>query len=243
MSKFETIVNKSNYESSASSYSKYIITVFFISSFYMMFTNSHSVGWIGFIVYLFVGMFLSSILIALPFYFLERIFVKIGLFISIISIIVTFFAVKISFEWIFSESDQIITEQILPERFTENKEMLKESLVKFGEASDITNSPDKDASEEKTMIVISLTLDSIKAGEDVDDAFLDYLHEDLRYHYHEKFLKAQRLSYQGLSQSKDTDTLVSESVKKQIEASKLMGEWLNWWEKNNESIVNKIFAQ
>jgi len=75
----------------------------------------------------------------------------------------------------------------------------------------------------------------------VSDEFLDYLDKDLKRNYRAKFSRSQQLYYEGLSQSKDTDTIESESVKKQIQAGKLMSEWIDWWKTNDKKILDKIF--
>lgn len=131
----------------------------------------------------------------------------------------------------------------LPDKFINDKEALGNSIKKFGEASDITNGSDRNATDEKTKKVLSLTAESIENSQKVSDEFLDYLSPDLKRQYHEKFIKSQQLYYEGLSQVKDTDALDSESVKKQIEASNLMKEWLAWWKSNNEDVLDKVFAE
>jgi len=65
----------------------------------------------------------------------------------------------------------------------------------------------------------------------------------LKNNYREKFSKSQQLYYEGLSQSKSIDTVESESVKKQIEAGKLMSKWLDWWKSNDKKIIDKIFEK
>jgi hypothetical protein len=241
MNKFKEIYKQGDYDSKASSFSKLIIAVFFISSVYMMLTTGSKVGWIG-IVFLIVGLFLSSIIIAMPFFIIKRMFPKFSVVIMILSIIATFFITKVVFNLVFSEPKEIITSFVLPDKFSNDSKMFKESLSNFSEASDITNGSDRNASKEQTEKVLSLTQSSIENGKNVSDEFLDYLDYDLKNNYHEKFLKSQQLYFEGLSQSKDTDTIESESVKKQIEAGKLMNEWLGWWGSNDKEIIDKIFS-
>lgn len=242
MNKLQEISSQPDYDSKASSFSKLIIATFFISYVYMILTTSSKTGWIGLAIFLFAGLFISSIVIAMPFFILKRVFQKISIIIVIISIFTTFFATKAIFNWVFDEPKvTTTTASVLPEKFSDDEKMFKESLAKFGEASDITNSPDRNATDEQTAKVLSLTLESVENSKKVSDEFLDYLHKDLKYNYREKFSKSQQLYYKGLSQSKDTDTIESESVKKQIEAGRLMNEWLNWWKSNDKKIIDKIF--
>jgi len=132
---------------------------------------------------------------------------------------------------------------VLPDKFIADKEAFGVSLSKFGETSDITNRPDANASGEEVKKVLSLTLESINSSNKVSDEFLDYLHPNLKINYREKFVRSQQLYYDGLSQTKDDDTRDSESVKNQIEAGKLMNEWLIWWKSNSGSIISKAFPE
>ena len=241
MNKLQKISNQPDYDLKASSFSKFIIAVFFVSFVYMIFTSSNNLGWIGLILFLFIGLFASSIFIAMPFFLLKRMLPKISIIVIIISIIGTFFITKIAFNWVFDQSDEATVSVVSPDKYSDDAKMFKESLTKFGEASDIANSSDRNASDEQTAKVLSLTLASAEDSKKVSDEFLDYLHKDLKNNYREKFSKSQQLYYEGLSQSKSTDTVESESVKKQIEAVKLLSEWLDWWKSNNKEVLDKIF--
>lgn len=135
------------------------------------------------------------------------------------------------------------TKNELPDKFVADKEFFGDSLKKFSEANDITNRQDENASQEEVKKVVSLTLDGIESSKKVSDEFLEYLHPDLKNNYREKFEKSQQLYYEGLSQAKDGDNMDSENIKKQIEAGKLMNEWLVWWRANNKVIISKAFSE
>jgi hypothetical protein len=243
MNKLNEISNQPDYDAKASSFSKSIITTFIISFIYLIFTSSNHLNWLGVIIFLFAGLFISSIVIAMPFFLIKKMFPKISIVIVIVSIITTFWVTKIVFNWSFDQPKEVATISVLPDKFADDVAMFKESLTKFGEASDITNSSDRNATDEQTAKVLSLTLASAEDSKKVSDEFLDYLHKDLKNNYREKFSKSQQLYYEGLSQSKSTDTIESESVKKQIEAGKLMSEWLDWWKLNDKEILDKIFKK
>jgi hypothetical protein len=240
MSILSEISNKRDYDSKASSFSKLIIASFFVSFLYLLLTADSKTGLLGIAIFLFAGLFISSIVIAMPFFILKRVFKKISIVVAIVSIITTYFITKVVFNWVFDQPKETVSTITLPEKFSNDEKMFKESLTKFGEASDITNAPDRNASKEQTVKVLTLTLESLNDSKKVSNEFLNYLHKDLEYYYREKFSKSQQLSYEGLSQSKDTDTIESESVKKQVEAGQLMTEWLNWWKKNDKLIINKL---
>ena len=135
------------------------------------------------------------------------------------------------------------TKNELPDKFVADKEFFGDSLKKFSEVNDITNRQDENASQEEIKKVVSLTLDSIESSKKVSDEFLEYLHPDLKNNYREKFEKSQQLYYEGLSQANDGDNMDSENIKKQIEAGKLMNEWLVWWRANNKVIISKAFSE
>jgi hypothetical protein len=241
MNKLSEISNQPDYDSKASFFSKSIITTFIISLVYLIFTSHNHINWLGIIIFLFAGLVISSVVIAMPFFIIKRLFPKISIIIAIVSIITTFYVTKIIFDWSFNQPEGTATTSVLPNKFANDATMLKESLTKFGEASDITNSSDRNASDEQTTTVLSLTLASVEDSKKVSDEFLDYLHKDLKSNYREKFSKSQQIYYDGLSQSRSMDTVESESVKKQIEAGKLMSEWLDWWKSNDKEIIGKIF--
>ncbi|MFH0854146.1 MAG: hypothetical protein V1891_01505 [bacterium] len=241
MNNLQEISSQPDYNAKASSFSRSIITTFIISLVYLIFTTSNHINWLGIVVFLFVGLFISSIVIAMPFFMIKRLFPKISIIITIVSIITTFYVTKIIFDWSFDQPNKTTTTSTLPNKFASDAALFKESLTKFGEASDMTNSSDRNASDEQTAKVLALTLTSAEDSKKVSDEFLDYLHKDLKSNYREKFSKSQQLYYEGLSQSKNNDTIESESVKKQIEAGKLMSEWLNWWKSNDKKIIDKIF--
>lgn len=240
MNKLQEISSQPDYDAKASSFSKLILATFFISYVYMILTTSSGAGWIGLVAFLLVGLFISSIVIAMPFFLVQRIYPKISIVVVIIGIIATFYITKIVFNWTFDVSSEKATAVVLPDKFSNDEKMFKDSITTFIEASDITNGSDNNASKEQTEKVLSLTSKSIESGKKVTDEFLDYLHKDLKVNYREKFLKSQQLYYEGLSQSKDTDNIESASVKKQIEAGRIMSEWLSWWKSNDKEILGKV---
>lgn len=101
MSKFQEIVADPNYDSAASSYSKLIIAAFFVSYVYMVVTNSGDPGgWVGPTLFLIVGLFASSILIAAPFFLLKKMFPMVSVLLTAVSLVVTFIITKYLFLWL-----------------------------------------------------------------------------------------------------------------------------------------------
>lgn len=240
MNKLQEINDEHNYNSRATSFSKLIIFIFFASTVYTVITTSNEIEWWKLIIFLIVGLLASSIVIAMPFFILKRILRPLSIILTILAIIATFFATQYCFNWLFDEPKMEET-AALPNEFSDDKKLFEDSLTKFLETSEITNGADRNATKEEDKKVLKLTLESIESAEKVSDEFLNHLHKDLKYNYHEKFLKSERLYYEGLSQLKSTDTLASESVQKQIEAGKLMDEWIDWWGAHDTEILDKMY--
>ncbi len=98
MNKLQQISSQPDYNAKANSFSKLIMAVFFISYVYMVFTVSGDVGgWIWATLFLIGGLFLTSILIAMPLFILKRLFPSISILITVLSVIITFFATKFFF--------------------------------------------------------------------------------------------------------------------------------------------------
>jgi hypothetical protein len=129
MNALQEISSHPEYASKASAFSKLIIGAFFVSYVYMILTTSSKTGFIELAIFLFVGLFVSSIAIAMPFFILKRIFQKISVLIVITSILVTFFITKFVFDWAFNEPKATnATISILPDEFSDDKTMFEESL-------------------------------------------------------------------------------------------------------------------
>jgi len=145
MDKLQKISNQPDYDSKASSFNKFIIAVFFVSFVYMIFNSSNNLGWIGLILFLFIGLFASSIFIAMPFFLLKRMLPKISIIVIVVSVIGTFFITKIAFNWAFYQPSETAISIVLPDKYSDDAKIFKESLIKFGEALDITNDSDRNA--------------------------------------------------------------------------------------------------
>lgn len=101
MNKLEEISSAPDYDSAASSYSKLIIAAFFVSYVYMVVTaGGNPGGWVGPITFLLVGLFASSLFIAAPFFILKKMFPRMSLLITALSLFVTFVITKYLFLWL-----------------------------------------------------------------------------------------------------------------------------------------------
>lgn len=101
MNKLQEITSAPDYDSAASSYSKLIIAAFFASYVYMVVTSSGNPGgWVGPTLFLIVGLFASSILIAAPFFLLKKMFPMVSMLLTAVSLVVTFIITKYLFLWL-----------------------------------------------------------------------------------------------------------------------------------------------
>lgn len=101
MNKLREISSAPDYNAAASSFSKVIMAVFFVSYVYMVITSSGDPGgWVGPTLFLIVGLFVSSIFISMPFFLLKRLFPKVSMLVTIASVGVTFFLTRVFFLWL-----------------------------------------------------------------------------------------------------------------------------------------------
>jgi len=251
MNKLQEISNHPDYDSKASSFSKLIIAVFFISYVYIIFTNSNNVGWVGIIVFLFAGLFISSIVIAAPFFIIKRIFPKISTIVVIISIITTFFITRVVFNLVFNQPNETTASSVLPHKFfNDSKEQIdnenfKQSIILLNEARDLSNPPESqnqtvfELSKEIEEKIYSNNEEGIRLGKLVSDDYLDYLHTELKNMFKNKLLKGTEIYYDGLI--KNNADNIAEGVQKQIQGNQLIIEWIDWFDKNGKSITDKVF--
>lgn len=98
MNKLQKISKEPDYQKKATSFSKLIMFAFFISySYSIFFLGGDSGGWIKPTIFFIVGLFVSSIFIAMPLFLVKRLFPKLSIFITTVSIGITFLLTKYSF--------------------------------------------------------------------------------------------------------------------------------------------------
>ena len=137
---------------------------------------------------------------------------------------------------------RIFNKHSLPDELLDDRGAFSESLRTWGEASDITNKSGENATQEQTNSVISLTNQSITNSKKVSNEFLDYLDPQLKEKYRNVFIQGQILYLDGIRESKEGDTIASQSVIKQMQGSQLIKEWLDWWNPKSDALVNKAFT-
>jgi len=128
-------------------------------------------------------------------------------------------------------------EQGFPSEFVDDRANFEQVKILFYEANELTRLPEgvtiAPSSPEVDEKIHSLKKRGIALSEEVDDAFLDYLHPDLKNLYRNKKIRGEELWLEGF--------LESTSWAKQIEGIRLTKEYSDWWNSHNESIIAKAF--
>ena len=93
-----------DYDTAAASASKATISYFFLTFIYMVYFSGVSPGWIGGALFLLIGIFAVSLIIAFPLFYVRTKFKKIGLVIIIVEIVLTIFLTRSVYLWAFSKN-------------------------------------------------------------------------------------------------------------------------------------------
>ena len=114
MPNLEDVANDPNYDAAASSASKGTTFVFIATCVYLFIFTDSAPGWLGGSTFVFVGMFVVSIAISMPFFFLKSIAPRVSLLTSIAEIAATVFITRAAFLWLFAADANAIG----PKQFT-----------------------------------------------------------------------------------------------------------------------------
>jgi len=138
------------------------------------------------------------------------------------------------------------TTSIFPEQFTDDRANFVQSITVLRESSDLTQ-PSNNSGEAFTIPkateqqIYSKIEEGIALSKKVDDAFLDYIHPDLKNYYRNKLIVGNEIYYEGIKANNSGD--VSLGVQKQMEGNNLMIEWINWWESHNKDLADKAYPK
>jgi hypothetical protein len=144
-------------------------------------------------------------------------------------------------------SNETATTSSFPEQFIADRTNFTQSITAIGEASDLSQPPSNNSGESfKIPIaterqIYSKKQEGIALSKKVSDAFLDYIHPDLKNYYRNKLIAGAELWYEGITANQNGD--ISLGVQKQIEGVKLQIEWNNWWKSHNEELADKAFPE
>lgn len=122
-----------------------------------------------------------------------------------------------------------------PSEYIQDKESLTQSFSFINDAFDLTSNAENIGSREEIKIKEYLN-SGIIASQKVSDDFLNYLHPELKMYYRDKFIKGAELYFTGIQNAFGKD-----GVNNQMEGIKLSKEWSDWWGKNKDEIIKKVF--
>ena len=165
---------------------------------------------------------------------------------KIIPILLILVAVFIGYRMLGNNESATTSNSGFPEQFVDDRANFVQSITVLRESSDLTQPSDNsgeafsipEATEQK---IYSKIEEGIDLRKKVDDAFLDYIHPDLKNYYRNKLIVGNEIYYEGIKTNNSGD--VSLGVQKQIEGSNLMIEWIDWWESHNKDLADKAYPE
>lgn len=164
---------------------------------------------------------------------------------KIIVVIVLLIVAFVVYRSVLSNNSKQAQLHPLPEQFLDDRTNFGKVNQLFTEAMDLTEPPDNsgkpfDMSKDQQSQIYSKLQEGVDLSKQIDDSFLDYLNPELKVHYRNEYVKGNELFLEGLKG--DTTNETSVGVKQQLEGSRLIGEWNQWWNNNKDTITNKAFA-
>jgi len=163
-----------------------------------------------------------------------------------IPILLIVLAVFVGYRLLGSNESATTSSSSFPEQFVDDRENFVQSITVLRESSDLTQ-PSNNSGEaftipkETEQKINSKIEEGIALSKKVDDAFLDYIHPDLKSYYRNKLIAGTEIYFEGLKG--DTSNATSLGVQKQIEGNNLMIEWTNWWESHNKDLADKAYPK
>ena len=146
----------------------------------------------------------------------------------------------------FLNNNESATTSSFPEQFTDDRANFVQSITVLRESSDLTQ-PSNNSGEAFTIPkateqqIYSKIEEGIALSKKVDDAFLDYIHPDLKNYYRNKLIVGNEIYYEGIKANNSGD--IPLGVQKQMEGNNLMIEWINWWESHNKDLADKAYPK
>ncbi|MBL7936155.1 MAG: hypothetical protein JNM51_10160, partial [Bacteroidia bacterium] len=124
----------------------------------------------------------------------------------------------------------------LPNNYMEERKQFNEVIEIFQAANQISyelpslKNPDQKVKEKE---MIQLINDGILKGKGLSDGFLDFLHPLLNEKFKDNLIKSNELYLEGINENE-----FEIATSKQYEANKLLKDWVNYLNKN-ENVINK----
>ncbi len=134
----------------------------------------------------------------------------------------------------------------IPSQYEKDNTNFKKSIILLNEARDLSNPPESQRQPSFTLPadieakIILKTEEGIDLGKEINDAYLDFLHPELKIMFKDKLLKGTDFYYNGLKD--DISGGIAEGLEKQIQGNELIIEWIRWWDKNGKSIAEQVYG-
>ena len=122
----------------------------------------------------------------------------------------------------------------VPSQFKDDRQHLTEAFAAFYEAGELSKgmssyTPPPGVDEK----IDNLLKRGLREGDSVSDAFLSWLHPEMKRHFREELMKGERLYAEGRKES---------NVQKQSLGKGLIGRWYgDFWKEHGEMIFYKAF--
>ena len=122
-----------------------------------------------------------------------------------------------------------------------------QSIKVLGKSSDLINKPSNNSSEAYTIPkateqqIYSKIEEGLALSKKVDNAFLDYIHPDLKNYYRNKLIAGTEIYYEGIKSNNSGNVYLG--VQRQTEGINLMTEWVNWWNSHNKDLASKAYPK
>lgn len=137
-----------------------------------------------------------------------------------------------------------IAVQPFPKQYLKDRDTFGQVNKLFSDAMDLTKPPDNSGkpftmSNSQQTLLINKLQEGVNLSKQISDGFFDYLNPEMKHYFRNKYVKGNELFLEGLQG--DTSNTNSLGVQKQLDGSKLIGEWVDWWNANRVVIIDKAF--
>ena len=155
-------------------------------------------------------------------------------------------AILVGYHFLSGDKSTTSSVSSFPEQFVDDRANFVQSITVLRKSSDLTQ-PSNNSGEAFTIPkateqkIYSKIEEGIALSKKVDDAFLNYIHPDLKNYYRNKLIAGNEIYYEGIKANNSGD--VSLGVQKQMAGNNLMIEWINWWESHNKDLADKAYPK
>ena len=160
---------------------------------------------------------------------------------KLVPVLMIVFILAISNHFYSKKSRVVVTP--FPQQFIDDRTNFIQSVTTLNESSELTQPKDNDLaftlSKEQEKLIYSKIEEGIALSAKVDDAFLDYMHPDLKEYYRNKLIAGTEVYYEGIKANNNGDEVAG--FQKQMKGNNLMRQWWNWWDSHNDDLAEKAY--